>query len=256
MKNERIIIDLSDFPPQLHAILSNTAVYDCSCSSDATTLRTESGYFVKINARSELAREAEMTKYFHFRGLGVEVVDYFTAGKDYLVTRAAGGRDLTHFTDDPKGLCTLMAESMKLLHSLPVNAGLSLRHERYLDSAFGCYDGGWYDESTQMERYCISSKADAWDIMQESKDQLRADTLIHGDFCLPNVIAKNDRFSAFIDLGLAGAGDRHIDLYWALWSLQYNLKTEKYSDYFLDAYGRSNFQEEMLRVVAAFELFG
>lgn len=257
MKNERININLSNYPNRLHAILSNTEVYDCSCSSDAATLRTASGFFVKINARSKLTREAEMAKLFHSLGLGVEVVDFFTGDKDYLVTRAAKGQDLTHFLDDPQKLCKLMAGSMKALHSLPCdNAALSYRHERFLDSAKGSYDGGFYDESTQMDRYCVPSKAEAWDVMQANKRFLKADTLIHGDFCLPNIIADNGAFSAFIDLGLAGAGDRHIDLYWALWSLQYNLKTDKYSDYFLDAYGRENFEEEMLRTVAAFELFG
>lgn len=256
MKNDKIQINLSDFPPRLHAILTDTAVYDCSCSSDAVTLRTESGLFIKTDEISRLKREAEMTKHFHSLGLGVEVLDYFTADKDYLVTRAAEGQDLTHFTDDPKQLCTLMADSMRFLHSLPVCTALSIRHERYLDSASGSISGGYYDESTQMEKYKISSRQEAWDIMQANKHLLRPDTLIHGDFCLPNLIANDYRLSAFIDLGMAGAGDRHVDIYWALWSLQYNLKTDKYSDYFLDAYGRANFEDEMLRVVAAFELFG
>ena len=36
----------------------------------------------------------------------------------------------------------------------------------------------------------------------------------------------------------------------------YNLKTDAYTDCFLDAYGRENFEYDMLRVIAAFELFG
>ena len=65
-----------------------------------------------------------------------------------------------------------------------------------------------------------------------------------------------DRFSTFIDFDMAGVGDKHIDLFWAIWSLQYNLKTDAYTDLFLDLYGRENFDEDMLRVIAAFELFG
>ena len=57
-------------------------------------------------------------------------------------------------------------------------------------------------------------------------------------------------------ISMAGVGDKHIDLYWAIWSLQYNLKTDQYTDYFLDQYGRENFDHDMLNVVAAFELFG
>ena len=57
----------------------------------------------------------------------------------------------------------------------------------------------------------------------------------------------------FIDVGQAGVGDRHIDLYWAIWSLQYNLGTDAYTDLFLDLYGRGKVDEELLRVVAEVE---
>ena len=73
---------------------------------------------------------------------------------------------------------------------------------------------------------------------------------------LPNVILQDWRFSAFIDFDQAGLGDRHMDLYWALWSLRYNLKTERYADRFLDRYGRENFDPKLLHAVAAFEFFG
>jgi kanamycin kinase len=66
----------------------------------------------------------------------------------------------------------------------------------------------------------------------------------------------NWRFSGFIDLASGGVGDRHVDIYWAMWSLGYNLKTDKYSGRFMDAYGRNLIDEERLRVVAAAEVFG
>ena len=64
------------------------------------------------------------------------------------------------------------------------------------------------------------------------------------------------KFSGFIDLGNGGVGDRHIDLFWGAWTLFYNLKTDAYCDRFLDAYGRDKIEEEMLRAIAAFEVFG
>ena len=67
---------------------------------------------------------------------------------------------------------------------------------------------------------------------------MKPDTFIHGDFCLPNIILDNWKFSTLIDLGFAGACDRHIDIYWVLWSLNHNLKTDRYTDYFLDLYGK------------------
>ena len=80
--------------------------------------------------------------------------------------------------------------------------------------------------------------------------------ILHGDYCLPNVMLEDWRFSGFIDLDHGGIGDRHIDLYWGCWSLGFNLKTDRYRDRFLDAYGRDMVNEELLPVIGAFETFG
>ena len=107
-----------------------------------------------------------------------------------------------------------------------------------------------------MDPYRLSSKEEAWAVMREGRHRLRCDTLIHGDPCLPNVMEEDGAFRAFIDVSMGGLGDRHIDLYWAIWSLQYNLGTDAYTDAFLDLYGRESVREDMFRVVAAFEAFG
>ena len=73
---------------------------------------------------------------------------------------------------------------------------------------------------------------------------------------MPNIILNNWEFSKFIDVGHSGVADRHIDLFWAVWSLWFNLKTDKYRDRFLDAYGRDKANEQMLKIVAAAEVFG
>ena len=82
---------------------------------------------------------------------------------------------------------------------------------------------------------------------------MKPDTFNHGDFCLPNVMLDNGKFSAFIDVGLAGLGDRHIDIYWALWSLDFNLKTDRYTDLFLDLYGRDKISTDILKKVGEIE---
>ena len=94
------------------------------------------------------------------------------------------------------------------------------------------------------------------DVIKKYGSALKNDTLIHGDYCLPNVMLDNWKFSAFIDVGNGGVGDKHIDLFWGVWTLWYNLKTHEYGDRFLDAYGGQNFDRDMLRVVAAYEVFG
>lgn len=63
------------------------------------------------------------------------------------------------------------------------------------------------------------------------------DTLVHGDFCLPNVLVQDGKFSGFIDLGDAGIGDPWRDYAWCIWSLEYNLKTKHYTPILLQKLG-------------------
>lgn len=253
----KIEIDAGSFPSELQRYFAGGNIYDSSGHSGARVYFCDTGYYIKTDTKGELAEEAALGRFFHGKGLGVEVTAYISADQDYLVTKCAAGQDLTHFLDDPKKLCARLADALRMLHGQGIDgAPVSSRYRRYWDSANGDFSGGYYDESVRMDRFWISSKEEAWDILQANKNRLRADTLIHGDACLPNVIETGGKWETFIDFAMAGAGDRHIDLYWAIWSLQYNLKTDGYTDYFLDAYGRDAFDYEMLKVIAAFEVFG
>ena len=257
MKKQSIQLSLNDFPKELHPYLVGVDLYDSSCHSNAQTLYLPPDHYLKIDASGELAREAMMTQQFHRCKLGVEVVKYLSTDRDYLLSEAAKGEDLTHWLEDPKRLCDIMADALRNLHNMPI-AGMpiSLSHERFLTSVHGPSAGGYYDPSVSMTRFPVTSKEEAWQIMQKNKHRLHADTLIHGDYCLPNIVCTDDGNVTLIDLGLAGIGDRHCDLYWAIWSLAYNLGTDVYTDYFLDCYGRDNFEYDMLQVIAAFEVFG
>ena len=91
---------------------------------------------------------------------------------------------------------------------------------------------------------------------REGLPALRSEVLIHGDYCLPNIILQDWRLSGYIDLGNGGLGDRHIDLLWGVWTLNFNLKTTAWTERFLDAYGRDKIDLEKLRAVAAMEMIG
>ncbi|HEY3196178.1 MAG TPA: phosphotransferase [Candidatus Dormibacteraeota bacterium] len=60
--------------------------------------------------------------------------------------------------------------------------------------------------------------------------------LIHGDYCLPNVLVEDGRLSGLIDLGGSGLGDPLVDLAAGVWTLQYNYGPGHARE-FLDAYG-------------------
>ncbi len=68
----------------------------------------------------------------------------------------------------------------------------------------------------------------------KSTDNIGND-FVHGDLCLPNIyVDKNNQFIGFIDLDNSGLGDKWYDYAWLLWSMKYNLKTDKYNKLLLD----------------------
>ncbi len=69
-------------------------------------------------------------------------------------------------------------------------------------------------------------------------------TLIHGDYCLPNILVKNDKINGFVDLGGAGIGDPWRDYAWCIWSLEYNLVTKEYTPLLLEKLGIEFNQEK------------
>ena len=60
--------------------------------------------------------------------------------------------------------------------------------------------------------------------------------LIHGDYCLPNVLVHEGELSALVDVGQAGLGNPEDDLAAGVWTLQYNFG-KGCARPFLDAYG-------------------
>jgi aminoglycoside phosphotransferase len=60
--------------------------------------------------------------------------------------------------------------------------------------------------------------------------------LIHGDYCLPNVLVDQGRLVGLVDMGRSGLGDPRDDLAAGVWTLHYNFG-HGYARAFLDAYG-------------------
>lgn len=261
MERVPIEINIGNYPESLRGLLDGARVYDSRCHSGAEVLfiDRDDGYFLKSMKGGELACEARMTEYFGSIGLGARVLHFESGERDYMLTARVHGEDCTHaqYLSDPERLCDLYAELLYDLHHRD-HSGCPVQNriESYSALAFENYRTGNYDKDSFPDSFGYASAEEAMAVIKKYGSALKNDTLIHGDYCLPNVMLDNWKFSAFIDVGNGGVGDRHIDLFWAVWTFWYNLKTNKYEDRFLDAYGRGNFDRDMLRVVAAFEVFG
>jgi len=260
MERTPVTPTLRDFPEEFHPLLTGP-VYDSSCSQAARVwfLDREDGFYLKSAPKDTLQTEANMTRYFHSKGLGAEVVCYLSDEKDWLLTRQVPGEDCTHrqYLEDAKRLCDTTATLLRRLHETDhTGCPVTNRNDTYFATAQRNYQAGRFDAALFPESWRCGSAEECWQLIQANRTYLKPDTLLHGDYCLPNILLDNWRFSGFIDLDSSGVGDRHIDIFWGVWTLFFNLKTNAYYDRFLDAYGRDAVEPEMLRTIAAFEVFG
>ena len=250
-----------DLPREIRSFVSGATVYDSSCSPDARVyfIDRENGYYLKRSGKGQLEKEAEMTGYFHTKGLGARVLSYLSGESDLLLTSAIPGEDCLHqrYLSDPKRLCDTLAQELRKLHETDCSGcPVPDRTADYLAFAETNYRTGHYDSSHFPDSFGYASAEEAYAILSEGKDALQGKVLLHGDYCLPNVILKDWALSGFIDVGCGGVGDRHIDLFWGVWTLGFNLKTDRYRDHFLDAYGRDKADGSILKLIAAAEVFG
>lgn len=264
MKLKPITLELTTFPKAFHKYLNAAKLYDSSCSpfAQVTYVEKDKGYFIKRSKKGSLEREVEMTTYFNSKGLSAKVLDYVQDDlHDWVVTTKIPGFDCIEaiYLNNPTKLIDILAQRLFLLHQEDyTDCPIQNHTQRLLESAENGYKKGRAEVSfLKIENlYEISSVKEAHLIVDKFGNSLQTNTLLHGDYCLPNIILNDWKFSGFIDLDTGGVGDRHVDIFWGIWTLQYNLGTAKYTNRFIDAYGSRYIDKDVLKIVAAAEVFG
>lgn len=261
MQRRPISLAPETLPTSLRSFLQDATVFDSSCSPAARVyfLDKGPGFYLKTAPKGTLQTEAALTEFFHSRSLSAQLLAYESLDADWMLTRRIPGEDclLPMYLDDPLRLCDTTAHLLRMLHETdPTSCPVANRTANYLSTARRNYERQQYDISLFPDNWGYASPEDAWDELSRNGKYLKADTLLHGDYCLPNILLDDWKFSGFIDLDAGGIGDRHVDLFWGIWSLQFNLKTDRYRDRFLDAYGREDICEDVFATIAAAEVFG
>ena len=261
MERKQISVDTDHFPALFRPFLRDGVIYDSSCSKQAQVwfIDKDDGFYLKSAPKGSLRREADMTRFFHSKKLAAEVLAYESLDRDWLLTTRVPGEDCLYrpYMDDPKRLCDTLAHLLRELHSMDFSGCPVPDHTaEYRARAERNYRSGQFDLALFPDNWGYDTPEEAWSVIEANRHLLRTDCLLHGDYCFPNVMLDNWNFSGFIDLDSGGVGDRHVDLFWGTWSLNFNLKTDAYRDRFLDAYGRDVVEEDMFPIVSAFEVFG
>ena len=129
------------------------------------------------------------------------------------------------------------------------------RTEEYLAAVLENYRTENYDTSQFPDSFGYRTADEAYATLKDGMAGLRSDVLIHGDFCLPNIMLDGWSLSGFIDLGFAGVADKHIDLFWGAFTLNFNLGTDEYRNCFFEAYGKDKIDPDLIRLIGIIECF-
>ncbi|SFM37493.1 kanamycin kinase [Paenibacillus sp. 1_12] len=231
MKRTQVSFDIETVPMPIQPYLKHATMYNSSCSELAATFLVEGAdrAFLKISKRGSLEREYRMTQFLSSHNLAPNVIAYESdLEHDYLFSEAVTGEDGVSglHIENPYILASVFGEYLSMLHSL---------------STEGCP----YKNRT-AELLNEASNKGINPLVNGSTYSAFDDVIIHGDYCLPNIIMDHFSFKGFIDLGEGGIGDRHYDIYWGIWTLNFNLKTDTYTNLFMDAYGKNAIDKDRL----------
>ncbi len=140
----------------------------------------------------------------------------------------------------------LLAGGLKQLHSLPVSeCPFDMRLERMLSMAHDHLVDGKVDEDDFDSSQAGRSAKELWDEVLERRPTAEDLVVVHGDYCLPNVVAREEMISGFLDLGRTGVADRYRDLALVTRSLASNGHAAAV-DAFFEAYGLTKVDHEKI----------
>lgn len=256
MKQTEISFDISTLAPDMRSLIGSARFFDSSCSESAQTIYVDGDIkaFLKIGASGSLKREKEMQDYLSAYGLAAKTLAYINTGThDSLLSTALDGEDAISelHLGDPLKLAQVLGIHLRELHSLPTqNCPFPNRSAELLAESKSNIATGYMDNAIVEEEFLFAAAK-----LQELSHLAKDDVVIHGDYCLPNILMQDFQLRGFVDLGTGGIGDRHYDLFWGMWSLNYNLGTHHFTDTFLDAYGRDYYDPQRLllcKYLAAF----
>lgn len=251
-KTKQVDIDTLSLPDELNKWIGNAPIYESSGKSGARTvyIDRDGGAYLKISACGSLLLSSKLQKYFSKHKLSSPVIQYLSTDRDYLITASIKGDDgiSKKYLAEPERLSEIFGLSLRLLHEVdasdcPINDRMS---ELTLMAGTNSFLQTHLDDIAEF--IGIAHADTSLEEIVASSGLLKNDVLIHGDYCLPNIILNNWAFEGFIDVADGGVGDRHYDLAWGLWTLNRNLKSSKYGHRFLDAYGRDCIDKDRLRI--------
>ncbi len=160
---------------------------------------------------------------------------------EWLLTAALPGTDATdplHHVDPEQLVRTLGAGLRRFHDATPVEGcPFDARTATDLDRAGDRVRGDRVDADGFGALYHGLSAAELYETIRSLAPPPDDDLVVlHGDYCVPNVVLDEGTITGYVDLGRCGVGDRHRDLAIACRSIGLNFGGHA-AGVFLDAYG-------------------
>ncbi len=202
--------------------------------------------YLKINEPQpvfNLKKEKEILEWIGHK-LPVPHVEFFCEqnGKDYLLISEITGKNshITYTDEEKKVNIRVLADGLRQIHSLKISdcpidntpdTLIQMAKERLEQKKIDpqIFDRRWYHKTPdELFNDIIDLKPEKYDLV-----------FSHGDYCLPNVIIKENQLSGFIDWNYGGINDRYFDIAAVSWSIGFNYGKEWIESFFKD-YGLTN----------------
>lgn len=242
-----------DFPPEVLAFIGDAKLTDTSGHSGDKTYFVDRmpPAYLKISPKGKFARAATMQRYWASKGLSADVLLYLSDDRDYIAVAPVPGKDglAPEHLAEPETLSRVFGASLRKLHDTPfADCPVDLLSQLLNEAKTRAFQQWHMDD---LRPFIGEASAEtAREEVAAHAHLLKRDALVHGDYCLPNIMLQNWQLTGFIDIADSGIADRHYDLAWGLWTLMYNLKDSQYGEMFLDAYGRDAIDPARLRICA------
>lgn len=132
----------------------------------------------------------------------------------------------TELLANPKHLVKLLADGLRMLWSVDVREcpyNNSIDKKLYL-AEIRVRNGLCDIENAESTTYGVNGFENPEELLQWLKENRHDEEPVfsHGDYCLPNIIIKDDKINGFIDLGRSGIADKYQDIALCYRSLQHN----------------------------------
>jgi kanamycin kinase/aminoglycoside 3'-phosphotransferase-3 len=170
-----------------------------------------------------------------------ETIEWFQNDEfDYLLVTGLDGKMLCddEYLRNPELAVSLLAEGINMIRSLDIG-GCPIHNgtDKKLKDAQKNIERGSVDMDDWEDDNSFSSPEELLQHLRSNIPRNMETAFTHGDYCLPNILAKDGKITGFIDSGRAGVADPWQDVALCIRSLWYNFGTVRFDKPLLEKTG-------------------